>query len=95
MPPFCRSRWVQPPASRVDRCVELRELDLQLAFGAARALREDVEDEARAVDDAAFERLLEVALLHAGQRVVEDDEVGVGLAPRSAAISSTLPLPAK
>ena len=35
--------------------LHLRELDLQLAFGASRAQREDVEDEARAVDDAAFE----------------------------------------
>ena len=81
MPPFCRSRWVQPPARRVERCAELRELDLQLAFRAARAQREDVEDEARAVDDAAAELLLEVALLHAGERVVEDDEVGVRFAP--------------
>ena len=32
-----------------------------------------------AVDDAALERALEVALLRARQRVVEDDEVGVGL----------------
>jgi hypothetical protein len=60
---------------------ELRELDLQLAFAAACALREDVEDEAGAVDDAALERCFEVALLHARQRVVEDDEVGVRLAP--------------
>ena len=29
-----------------------------------------------AIDDAAFERALEVALLRAGQRMVEDDEVG-------------------
>ena len=63
--------------------LELRELDLQLAFGALRALREDVEDQADAIDDAALERALEVALLRAGQRVIEDDEVGVGRgAPR-------------
>ena len=59
---------------------ELRQLDLQLALGAARAQREDVEDEARPVDDAARELLLEVALLHARQRVVEDHEVGLGRA---------------
>ena len=35
---------------------ELRELDLQLAFVALRALREDIEDEAHAVDDAAIRR---------------------------------------
>ena len=58
--------------------LHLGELDLELAFGASRAEREDVEDQARAVDDAAFELLLEVALLRAGERVVEDDEVGGG-----------------
>ena len=79
MPPFCRSRWVQPPTSRVDEMGELREFDLQLALGAAGTQREDVEDEARAVDDAALERALQVALLHAGERVVEDHEVGAGL----------------
>ena len=45
--------------------LQLGELDLQLAFGAARALGEDVEDQAHAVDDPAFERALEVALLDA------------------------------
>ncbi len=58
--------------------LDLRELDLQLAFGAARAEREDVEDQARAIDDAAFERALEIALLRAGERMVEDDEIGAG-----------------
>ena len=59
--------------------VDLRELDLQFAFGAARAQREDVEDECGAVDHATFERALEVALLCAGQGMIEDDEIGVGL----------------
>ena len=68
---------VRPAADEARRhVVELRELDLQLALGAACALREDVEDQAHAVDDAAFQRLLEVALLHAGQRMIEDHEVG-------------------
>ena len=58
--------------------LDLRELDLELAFRAARAQREDVENQARPVDDAAFEPLLEVALLRAGERVVEDDEIGGG-----------------
>jgi hypothetical protein len=46
--------------------LELRQLDLQLAFVRARALREDVEDQAGAVDDATLQQLLEVALLHRG-----------------------------
>ncbi len=41
--------------------LQLRELDLQLPFPRARAAREDVEDELRAVHDLAAERLLEVA----------------------------------
>jgi hypothetical protein len=55
---------------------KLRELHLQLALGAACAQRKDVEDEAGAIDHAALELLLEIALLHAGEGVIEDDEVG-------------------
>ena len=58
--------------------LELGQLDLQLAFGALRALRKNVEDEARAIDDAAVEGALQIALLRTGKRVVEDDEVGAG-----------------
>ena len=70
---------VRPAADEPRQLVlDLRELDLELAFGAARAQREDVEDEAHTVDDAALELRLEVALLRAGERVVEDDEVRAG-----------------
>jgi hypothetical protein len=55
--------------------LELRQLDLQLAFRALGPLREDVEDEAGAIDDATIEFALEIALLRTGQRVVEDDEI--------------------
>ena len=55
--------------------LELRELDLELAFPRARAAREDVEDQLRAIDDLAVERLLEVAQLRRRQLVVEDDDV--------------------
>ena len=48
--------------------LELRQFDLQLAFGAARALREDVQDQAGAIDHATFQRALEVALLHRAER---------------------------
>ncbi len=47
--------------------LELRQLDLQLAFGAARALRKDVQDQAGAVDHAALQRTLQVALLDRAQ----------------------------
>jgi hypothetical protein len=63
--------------------LQLRQLDLQLAFGALRALREDVEDEAHAIDDAAVQRALEVALLCPREGMIEDDKIGAALgAPR-------------
>jgi len=46
--------------------LKLRELHLQLAFVAARALRKDIEDQADAVDDATRQLLLQVALLRRG-----------------------------
>ena len=57
---------------------QLRELDLQLAFARPRAPREDVEDQLRAIDDAALEPLLQLAQLRRRQLVVEDDDVDVG-----------------
>src|SRR5207247_1988886 len=54
---------------------ELRQLDLELAFGAARALGEDVEDERGAVDHLDAERLAEVALLDRRERIVGDEQI--------------------
>src|SRR5581483_11274487 len=52
--------------------LELRELDLQLSLGRDRVLREDVEDQLRAVDDARRERVLEESLLHRIELVVDE-----------------------
>ena len=41
-------------------------------------LREDVEDQLRAIDDLAIEALVQLAQLRRRQLVVEDDEIGVG-----------------
>jgi hypothetical protein len=57
--------------------LQLRELDLQLAFVRASALREDVENQSGAVDDAALGELFEVALLHRAQAPVDQDQVGI------------------
>jgi len=54
------------------KVLELCELDLYLAFVAARALGEDVEDQAGTIHDAAIETLLEIALLYRRQLVIED-----------------------
>ena len=58
---------------------QLRELDLQLAFARARVLREDVEDEHRAVDDRQRDDLLEVRALARPQIVEHEQHVGFEL----------------
>ena len=66
-----------PAAHETRRHVlQLREFDLQLAFERARALREDVEDQAAAVEHAALQFLFEIAFLAGAQRAVDDDEIG-------------------
>ena len=64
---------VLPHAAHARQVVlELRELDLELALGADGVLREDVEDQLRAVDDARVERVLERALLVGLELVVDE-----------------------
>ena len=55
--------------------LELRKLDLQLAFEGACTLREDVENQARAIHDAALDEALEIALLAGRERMVEDHQL--------------------
>jgi hypothetical protein len=76
---------VTPTAQARQAIVELREFDLQLSFGGARVLGEDVEDQTGAIDD--LEALLgewvdpgqffEVPALRRGQLIVEDHHVRV------------------
>ena len=56
--------------------LELRQLDLPLAFARARAPREDVENQLRAIDHFAIEAFLDVPELGRRQLVVEDDDIG-------------------
>ena len=63
------------PAHAREVVLELRELDLELALGAARMLGEDVEDQLRAVDDARRERVLEAALLGRAELVVDEQRL--------------------
>ena len=72
---------------------QLRELDLQLSFARARVLREDVEDQHRAVDDRQRHDLLEVGALARAQIVEHHQHVGVEFRWRAAAISRAFPLP--
>ena len=68
-----------PPHAR-QVVFELGELDLELAFGADRVLREDVEDQLRAVDHARLQGVLERPLLRRAQLVVDDQHFGPGFA---------------
>ena len=56
--------------------LQLRELDLELPFGGHGVLREDVEDQLRAIDDPRLEGVLELALLHGRKLVVDEQRLG-------------------
>ena len=62
--------------------IEMGQLDLQPPFRRRGALPEYLEDEAGAVDHLGLGRGLEIALLNRGDRRVDDDQLGLGLARR-------------
>ena len=67
---------VLPHAAHARKVVlELRELDLELALGGHSVLREDVEDQLRAVDDARLQRVLEQPLLRRLELVVDEQHL--------------------
>ena len=74
--------------------LELRQLHFEFAFVAARALREDVEDQSRTIEHTPLDEFLEIAFLRGRQRMVEQHHLGVG-SRATARISSALPLPTK
>ena len=82
MPPPSRDSAALEPTSRGSRYFSCASSTCSLPFARARAAREDVEDELRAIDDLAIERLLEIAQLRRGQLVVEDDDVDAQLVAR-------------
>ena len=55
--------------------LKLRQLDLQSPFVRLGALREDIENQRRAVDDLDVEHFFEIALLRRGELVVEDHQI--------------------
>src|SRR5207302_3336982 len=63
------------PESRQE-VVQLRQLDLELAFTRSGVQREDVQDEGGAVQDLHPEPLLQAPQLPGGQLVVQDHRVG-------------------
>jgi hypothetical protein len=55
----------------------LRKFNLALAFDRRRALREDIEDQDRAIDDLSGDRLFQVAQLRGRELFVENDRIGL------------------
>ena len=76
MPPRLALEVGPAPHQPRRQVLQLRQLDLQLALVAARALREDLEDQLVRSTTRHVEVALEVALLRRRQRLVEDDDVG-------------------
>ena len=78
------SQSLSPSTQSRQEVAKLSQFHLKLRLFGRRALREDVEDELRPVDDLAAERLLEVPRLAGAQVVVEDDHIGAHLVRESA-----------
>ena len=57
--------------------LQLRELHFELAFEAARALRENIEDEPVAIEHPPAGELLEIALLAGRERMIDENDVGL------------------
>ena len=74
MPPPRRDRSLSPPARRGNSVIKLRQLHLQLPFAAARVPGENIENQLRTVEHAAFEAALKVALLHGTQIAVKNNK---------------------
>ena len=81
-PPRWRSKMGPGPHQPAALVVERGQLDLQAAFMRAGARAEDLQDQAGAVDDLGVPGLLEVALLHRRQLVVDDDQLDLLLFDR-------------
>ncbi|MNT01939.1 hypothetical protein D3C72_1364260 [compost metagenome] len=57
---------------------QLGQLDLQLAFMAARTLGKDVQDQTGTVDHPALQETFQIAFLTRAQRVVDQDQICAG-----------------
>ena len=79
MPPFCRVKWPQNRVSRGSKCCSCASSICSLPSRVRARCGENVENERRAVEDLAVERLLQIAALRGGKLVVEDDGVHIRL----------------
>jgi hypothetical protein len=70
---------VGPAADQPRRQVaKLREFDFELTLGAPGPLRENVEDQAGAIQDAAADQLLQIPFLARREGVIDQHELGIG-----------------
>ena len=65
------------PGQPRQHVLQLRQLDLQLAFARARVPRKNVEDQLRAVDHPPLHNLFDIALLRSAEIVIEKKQVGI------------------
>jgi hypothetical protein len=63
--PHTRQPW--------QKILQLRQLDLQPSFAAARPLRKNVEDQLGSIEDFAREQILQVATLRGRKFIIEND----------------------
>lgn len=68
------------PCQSWQQVLKLREFDLQLSFLAPGALRENIEDQRRAIQNFAAENFLEIARLRGRKFIVENNRVHFVLA---------------
>jgi hypothetical protein len=63
--------------------LQLRQLDLQLAFPGARVAGKDIQNELRAVDHSSLNNFFDVALLRWAKVVIEKKNIGIHRCGRS------------
>jgi len=56
----------------------MRKIDLQRTLLGGGSAPEDFQDQARSIDDLSVPMLFEIALLHRCQRMVDNDQAGIG-----------------
>jgi hypothetical protein len=54
--------------------IEMREFNLQAAFGGGRPFPEDLQDQTGTIDDLTLQAFLEIALLDRTERAIDDNE---------------------
>ncbi len=62
------------PGKPWQQIIQLRQLHLQMAFPCMRPQREDIQDQLRAVNHAAFRGLFHVSQLHRRQIAIHDNQ---------------------